>query len=212
MRRGRRLLAAALLQAACSAPDASGGAGASGGGTSGGGTSGGSSSGAASGGALVSNGAGGVATAGVAGGFPSAGEGSGAALPGAGTAGAAGTVAAAGATGMGGAASALAQYATIREIITFKCGGAGCHSGEMAPRLVDDDQLSGTLRSFVAQRCGNRPLVVPGSPEGSAFYLAQRGECAPQLPLMPLGCVDNCTPPDYVDAVRAWIASGAPMP
>jgi hypothetical protein len=26
---------------------------------------------------------------------------------------------------------------------------------------------------------------------------------------MPLGCVDNCTPADYLEGVRQWIANGA---
>jgi hypothetical protein len=80
----------------------------------------------------------------------------------------------------------------------------------MEPRLVNDAQLYATLTSFVAKRCGNRTLVKPGSPEDSAFYLAQRGQCGTDLPLMPLGCVDNCTPPEYVEAVRQWISLGAP--
>jgi hypothetical protein len=27
---------------------------------------------------------------------------------------------------------------------------------------------------------------------------------------MPKGCVDNCTPPDYLDGIKQWIAAGAP--
>lgn len=110
----------------------------------------------------------------------------------------------------GGAVSEYAHFLGMAEIVTYKCGGAGCHAGEMEPRLVDDAQLYGTLTSFVAKRCGNRPLVKPGFPDESAFYLAQRGLCGTDLPLMPLGCVDNCTPPEYVAAIREWISRGAP--
>jgi len=108
-----------------------------------------------------------------------------------------------------GGGSPYANFATIREIVLFKCGGAGCHSGEREPRLVDEAALYSTLTTYVAQRCGNRLLVKPGSPEESAYYLAQKGLCGTNLPQMPLGCVDNCTPSDYLEGVRQWIANGA---
>lgn len=108
-----------------------------------------------------------------------------------------------------GGGSPYANFAAIREIVSFKCGGAGCHSGEREPRLVDEAKLYSTLTSYVSQRCGNRLLVKPGSPEESAFYLAQKGLCGTTLPQMPLGCVDNCTPSDYLEGVRQWIVNGA---
>jgi len=108
-----------------------------------------------------------------------------------------------------GGGSPYANFAAVREIVLFKCGGAGCHSGEREPRLVDEPKLYATLTTYVSQRCGNRLLVKPGSPEESAFYLAQKGLCGTNLPQMPLGCVDNCTPSDYLEGIREWIASGA---
>jgi len=108
-----------------------------------------------------------------------------------------------------GGGSPYANFAAIREIVTFKCGGAGCHTGEREPRLVDEAKLYSTLTTYVSQRCGNRLLVKPGSPEESAFYLAQKGLCGTNLPQMPLGCVDSCTPSDYLEGVRQWIANGA---
>ena len=108
-----------------------------------------------------------------------------------------------------GGGSPYANFAAIRDIVTFKCGGAGCHSGETEPRLVDEAKLHSTLTTYVSQLCGNRTLVKPGSPEESAFYLAQKGLCGTNLPQMPLGCVDNCTPADYLEGVRQWIANGA---
>jgi hypothetical protein len=113
------------------------------------------------------------------------------------------------ASGADSGGSPYANFAAIRDIVTFKCGGAGCHSGEMEPRLVDEAKLYSTLTTFVAKRCGNRFLVKPGSPEESAFYLAQNGLCGTTLAKMPLGCVDNCTPSDYLEGVRQWIANGA---
>ena len=53
-------------------------------------------------------------------------------------------------------------------------------------------------------------LVRPGSPEESSFLLVQRGGACGALDQMPFGCVDTCTPPDYLEAVRQWIANGAP--
>ena len=108
-----------------------------------------------------------------------------------------------------GGGSPYANFAAIRDIVTFKCGGAGCHSGEREPRLVDEANFYSTLTTYVAQRCSNRLLVKPGAPEESAFYLAQKGLCGTNLPQMPLGCVDNCTPADYLEGVRQWIANGA---
>jgi len=108
-----------------------------------------------------------------------------------------------------GGGSPYANFAAIRDIVTFKCGGAGCHSGEREPRLVDEPKLYSTLTTYVSLRCGNRLLVKPGSPQESAFYLAQHGRCGTDLPQMPLGCVDNCTPSDYLEGVRQWIANGA---
>jgi hypothetical protein len=107
-----------------------------------------------------------------------------------------------------GGGSPYANFAAIRDIVSFKCGGSGCH-GEREPRLVDDAKLYSTLTTYVSQRCGNRLLVKPGSPQESAFYLAQNALCGPTLEKMPLGCVDNCTPSDYLEGVRQWIANGA---
>jgi hypothetical protein len=116
-----------------------------------------------------------------------------------------------GASGAGG--SSLANFATIHDIVFTLCGGSGCHQpGNTPPALlVDDAKLYSTLTSFVSQLCGNRVLVKPGSPQGSAFYLAQANQCGASLPQMPLGCVDNCTPPDYLEGVWQWIANGAPQ-
>jgi hypothetical protein len=75
---------------------------------------------------------------------------------------------------------------------------------------LDEAKLYSTLMTFVADKCGNRVLVKPGAPSESAFYLAQMGQCGDSLPQMPNGCVDNCTPADYLDGIRQWIENGAP--
>ena len=123
-----------------------------------------------------------------------------------------------GATGSGGVlmtggASPYANFASVVQIAQVKCGGAGCHAGgEQKPVLlgVDNATLYSTLKSYVVKECGNRVLVKPGAPQDSAFYLAQQGQCGNTIPRMPLGCnEENCTPPDYLEGVRQWIANGA---
>lgn len=133
-----------------------------------------------------------------------------------GVGGAGGSGGGSGGSGGGGAGSAAgsnspyANFATAAEIAAIKCGGAGCHGGETPPYLIEPATLYGTLTTFVSMRCGNRKLVVPGMPQESAFYLAQAGQCGPDLPKMPLGCVDTCVPDDYLEGVRQWIENGAP--
>jgi len=99
----------------------------------------------------------------------------------------------------------------MHEIVFTLCGGSGCHQpGDTPPSLLDDAKLYSTLTTFVSTKCGNRVLVKPGSPQDSAFYLAQAGQCGNGLAQMPFGCVDQCTPPDYLDGIRQWILNGAP--
>jgi hypothetical protein len=112
--------------------------------------------------------------------------------------------------GAGGSAggSDLANYATMMFIVSASCGGPGCHNDTQTPKLFEGD-LYTTLTTYKAAKCGNRFLVNPCSPNDSAFYLAQMGQCA-GLDRMPKGCVDNCTPDNYLEGIRQWIANGAP--
>jgi hypothetical protein len=129
-----------------------------------------------------------------------------------GAGGATGGASAAGAAATGGA-SQYANFATMVQIVQVKCGGSGCHTaGGQAPQLlgVDNATLYSTLKSYVVKDCGNQLLVQPGAPQQSAFYLVQNGQCGSAIPQMPLGCSDEtCTPPDYIEGVRQWIANGA---
>ena len=136
--------------------------------------------------------------------------GSGGATGGSGTGGTSGT---GGNSGSGGGNSQYANFATVSEIVQAKCGGSGCHNEGTPPNMVgiSDANLYTLLKTYVSTYCGNRALVKPGSPDQSAFYLAQIGQCGDTLPQMPLGCVDDCTPPDYLEGVRQWIANGAPQ-
>jgi len=116
-------------------------------------------------------------------------------------------------SGSGGGSSQYANLATVSQIVQAKCGGSGCHNDGTPPNMVgiSDANLYTLLKTYVSTYCGNRVLVKPGSPDQSAFYLAQEGQCGDSLPIMPLGCVDNCTPSDYLEGVRQWIANGAPQ-
>jgi hypothetical protein len=116
-----------------------------------------------------------------------------------------------GAMGFGGApTSPLGNWATMREIVGVTCGGGGCHNDNTMPMMVDDATLYTTLTTYKATKCGNRLLVKPGAPQESAFYLAQAAMCGSTLARMPSGCVDNCTPDEYLEGIRQWIAAGAP--
>lgn len=140
--------------------------------------------------------AGGAGTAGGAAGGISAGGSAGSAMAG---------------SGAGGGTSHYANFATMSEIVMIKCGGSGCHSGGTQPTLLgsSDAELYTTLTTYVSKLCGNRLLVKAGSPQDSAFFMAQNGECGALMPRMPKGCVDNCTPADYLEGVRQWISNGA---
>jgi hypothetical protein len=118
----------------------------------------------------------------------------------------------AGMVSCGGASGAdLANFGAVRDVVGFYCGGSGCHNDTTQPTIVDDASLYTTLTTYKAQLCGGRVLVKPCEPEESAFYLAQKGDCAPALDRMPLGCsVDTCVPDNYLEGIRQWIADGAP--
>jgi len=159
-------------------------------------------------GACTSNGDTG-ATGGAGSGGSPGGAGTGAGRAGSGGTAGGGASASCSAGHSGGSPSDLADFATVRMIVQVQCGGPGCHNDSQSPHMVDDANLYATLTTFVSPRCGNRVLVKPCAPEESAFYLAQRGQCG-TLDKMPKGCTDLCTPDNYLEGVRQWIANGAP--
>lgn len=102
----------------------------------------------------------------------------------------------------------------MKVVISFYCGGTGCHNAGQPPDLFpkDDATLYKTLTEYKVKDCDNRVLVKPCAPEESAFYRAQSGSvtCDP-LPRMPFGCgTGSCTSDDDLEDVRQWIAKGAP--
>ena len=167
----------------------------------------------------VSGGAGfgGVSAAGWGGGGAGTGGSAAAGVAGLGTAG--------GGAGGGGSSSAgsntgpapvEASFATVRQVVVqAHCADASCHNGEVKPRLQDDATLHATLTSHISEACGNIPVVTPGNPQQSALVKLLKGPCG-ELPRMPNGCISEpveeytCLPPDYIDAIERWVASGAP--
>lgn len=56
-----------------------------------------------------------------------------------------------------------------------------------------------------SSKCGGKPLIVPGQPDQSLFFL--KLETPPCGDHMPLG--GDPLPADQIDMVRSWIAAGA---
>jgi hypothetical protein len=82
----------------------------------------------------------------------------------------------------------------------------------MALDLTIDSDLYTRITSYVAKDCNNETLVVPGHPETSALIKIISGPCSNGVPQMPNGCMgDGCVPQEYIDALSAWIANGAPQ-
>ena len=94
---------------------------------------------------------------------------------------------------------------------TFQgCLTVACHEGPTAVGSVDlapgraYPELLG--RSARAGACGGRPLVVPGDSDASVLWKRVAGpECGGR---MPLGSA--LLPAAELDAIRTWIAEGAP--
>lgn len=182
-----------------------GGVVATGGASVGGAPTGGSSGGVSGGtvGGVAGGGAGG-------GGRPGGGLGGGGATAGGGVGG--GT---AGGTTTGGTTSGTpATFETLKLIIesnNWACLGAACHS-EPGVRvdLRTDPGLYMRLTTL-RSKCMNLLFVSPGKPEESALTKILRGPCG-EIPQMPGECerTQTCVDDEYIDAVEAWIANGAP--
>jgi hypothetical protein len=90
------------------------------------------------------------------------------------------------------------------------CMTVACHQGANAVglfELVPDRAYEQLLaRRARAGACGGQPLVAPGNPDASVLWKRLGGtECGGR---MPLGSV--ALPAADIDAIRAWIAQGAP--
>jgi Planctomycete cytochrome C len=100
----------------------------------------------------------------------------------------------------------------VRDVqpIFQNCLTAACHEGadaagsfELVPERAYEELLARRAR---AGACGGQPLVVPGDPDASVLWKRVGGTtCGASMPLgSPL------LPAADVDAIRAWIAQGAP--
>lgn len=98
----------------------------------------------------------------------------------------------------------------IRGLLLYRCGNAICHLPP--PYTPPDfsksgDEMFTLLTTFTVEKCGNLPLVTPGSLENSAIIQVVSG-----------GCGTFSMPPDtYMGFTEAefemlsnWVAAGAP--
>jgi uncharacterized membrane protein/mono/diheme cytochrome c family protein len=96
------------------------------------------------------------------------------------------------------AAPAADPAAEVRAVFAARC--AGCHG----PALAKPKGRFGYVHDL-ARVAGNREMVVPGAPDESELWeLVRRGEMPPEdSPTGPLTA-------DQKEAIRTWIAAGAP--
>lgn len=98
------------------------------------------------------------------------------------------------------------SFATLsRDIIAPRCSGVSCHSDGAVLSFAKQTAVVGApARS--AECAGVGDIVVPFEPAESLLYT--KLTAAPCGSMMPLS-VDPM-PLDEIEAIRAWIASGAP--
>lgn len=103
---------------------------------------------------------------------------------------------------------APATFSTVADMIDAGCSGTVCHTGRERPELTHDSGLYDRLLSYKVMRCGNYPLVNPGSPETSAIIMVVTHQCEELA--MPNGCVDDpCVSQEGIDTIAGWISNGA---
>ncbi len=95
----------------------------------------------------------------------------------------------------------------VSEVFAVSCAFSGCHSGgEPAADLSLEGDFAARI---VGVASGQRPdlmLVYPDNPDRSYLLLKVRGDDEIVSQQMPPGRV---LPPEQVEIIRAWIASGA---
>ena len=103
-----------------------------------------------------------------------------------------------------------ATLAQVGEVFAVSCATSGCHSGGQpeAGLSLEGDFAAG----IIGVASGQRPdllLVDPGNPNGSYLLIKVRGDDEIVSQQMPPG---RTLPAEQVEIIRAWIASGAPVP
>lgn len=127
-----------------------------------------------------------------------------------------------------------ATYETVEFVLTMNqlnCTSSDCHGGvenridfrPQIPGMPDAPSLYERITTWNSDVCGN-PVVNPGNPEQSAIIQVLTTGCGTVTPMceigveciprMPLECTEgtDCIPANYVEAIRQWIAAGAPPP
>lgn len=137
-----------------------------------------------------------------------------------------GEAGAAGEAGMGGTGGNIpATFDTLKVILTentVNCSSSDCHGGfEGRPDFRDTPGLYERVTTWYSDIC-EMNVVTPGNPDQSAILKVLTTGCGDVydrcligtecIPRMPLNCEDgfDCIPPAYIEALRRWIAEGAP--
>lgn len=98
-------------------------------------------------------------------------------------------------------------------LLTPSCAYSGCHDGNHPPYLslqtglAYNNLLHAKVQNSVADTI-YKALVVPGEPDSSFLYIKITAPIAGEGDRMP----DRLTklPQNEIDAIRSWIARGAP--
>jgi hypothetical protein len=100
----------------------------------------------------------------------------------------------------------------IDEVFAKSCGGAKCHVGEVDPAAMLDLSPGKAALSLVGVASTQVPSmnrVESGKPDESYLLCKVVAECSSRVGgLMPSGAPP--LPADDIEAIRAWIAAGAP--
>lgn len=105
-------------------------------------------------------------------------------------------------------------FAMLQGVIKMSCFGGVCHDLPEHPlHLTLDDKLYTTLTTHMTKHCG--VVVKPGSPQDSALVKLLKGPCNGTDRMPYNKCVEDtdegCVRPEYIAAIEAWIAKGAPQ-
>lgn len=104
----------------------------------------------------------------------------------------------------------ILTMAEVRDILILRCGYGICHLPNYTPPNfgANEADLHTTLTTWMAAKCENVPLVIPGNASASSIIRLVKHEC-PELYMPPdtyVGFVD-----DDLERITAWINAGAPM-
>ncbi|MFT3771810.1 MAG: DUF1588 domain-containing protein [Minicystis sp.] len=109
----------------------------------------------------------------------------------------------------GGACASSPTLPAVEALFTSRCAGLSCHGG--GPSGVFPPLAAGEPSAWLglaSKEDASKQLVVPGHPEQSFLYMKVSGMQGPKGgALMPLGAA---SPIPEADAIRDWIAAGAP--